>query len=297
MRDRIKIAAVNDCIPARANQVAADFGISAIHGISTLVNQSHLQALLLLETDWRGTALLPMLLSSHIPIFVVEPLGDDLQYVDKIRQVAYSNELTIVPEFTTRYTPTSSRLQELLATSHGAVTKIVIDAVLPQQSVRHHKEFERHTHLLVNQFDWCQRILKDSPIRLHAKKVATNHSGKDTGLQVELIYPAKKNALNDVHVTINIQTISKKNNGQLNPLMYSIFCEEGEVIINSSTDILWTLTEKKQVHEILTSERTSTEVMLDHFCRRIVGGLLPVADLDDIVRVVKLVQIVEKSFA
>ncbi len=38
------------------------------------------------------------------------------------------------------------------------------------------------------------------------------------------------------------------------------------------------------MREGLATERTETEVLLDHFCRRAVGGLIPVPSLEDFLR-------------
>ena len=48
--------------------------------------------------------------------------------------------------------------------------------------------------------------------------------------------------------------------------------------------------------ESLVSERSEVEVMLDHFCRRVVGGLIPVADLADICSHLRLIESAERSF-
>jgi hypothetical protein len=45
----------------------------------------------------------------------------------------------------------------------------------------------------------------------------------------------------------------------------------------------------------LSHDRPEVEVMLDHFCRRVVGGLIPVADLLDICRSLHLVRSLEES--
>lgn len=49
------------------------------------------------------------------------------------------------------------------------------------------------------------------------------------------------------------------------------------------TTVEWTADGKQQSEE-LTAERTETEVLLDHFCRRAVGGLIPVPTLEDLMR-------------
>ena len=60
-----------------------------------------------------------------------------------------------------------------------------------------------------------------------------------------------------------------------------VHCEEGVARIDGNSDIMWQHAETQAV-ESLAADRPDVEVMLDHFCRRAVGGLIPVADLRDI---------------
>ena len=45
----------------------------------------------------------------------------------------------------------------------------------------------------------------------------------------------------------------------------------------------------ERIVESLAADRPDVEVMLDHFCRRVVGGLIPVPTLDDLCRAFQLV--------
>lgn len=62
----------------------------------------------------------------------------------------------------------------------------------------------------------------------------------------------------------------------------TIHCERGRAEITSETQIRWQTSQPAPEDETLTSERSKEEIMLDIFCRRVVGGLIPVADLSDI---------------
>ena len=75
---------------------------------------------------------------------------------------------------------------------------------------------------------------------------------------------------------------------------YEVHSKQGQATIDSPVAITWN-TGAESITESLSGERSETEVMLDHFCRRVVGGLIPVADLADICRGLELVQAVEQS--
>ena len=67
-------------------------------------------------------------------------------------------------------------------------------------------------------------------------------------------------------------------------------CEKGKATITSPVQIQWQTGSSTQKQETLTSERSEEEIMLDIFCRRVIGGLVPVADLDDILRPIQLLE-------
>jgi hypothetical protein len=71
-------------------------------------------------------------------------------------------------------------------------------------------------------------------------------------------------------------------------------CQRGTATLESGTQIVWQDGDKS-VCETLTSERTETEVMLDLFCRRVVGGLIPVADISDVLRGARLLEAARHS--
>ena len=67
-------------------------------------------------------------------------------------------------------------------------------------------------------------------------------------------------------------------------------CERGSAELSSTTQLLWQSDSAETVHETLTVDRSEEEIMLDIFCRRVVGGLVPVADLSDIVKPIQLLR-------
>ncbi|MFT4559121.1 MAG: putative dehydrogenase [Planctomycetaceae bacterium] len=67
-------------------------------------------------------------------------------------------------------------------------------------------------------------------------------------------------------------------------------CEYGSAKLNSTTELSWQPDSAESIRENLTVDRSEEEIMLDIFCRRVVGGLIPVADLNDIIRPIQLLR-------
>jgi len=70
-----------------------------------------------------------------------------------------------------------------------------------------------------------------------------------------------------------------------------IRCANGEAQLEPPFGIVWQVNGTK-VAESLTSDRPEYEVMLDHFSRRVLGGLIPVPTLDDLLRAREFASIV-----
>jgi predicted dehydrogenase len=67
-------------------------------------------------------------------------------------------------------------------------------------------------------------------------------------------------------------------------------CERGIAELSSTTQLSWQPDSAASVSETLTVDRSEEEIMLDIFCRHVVGGLVPVADLNDLVKPIQLLR-------
>ena len=79
-------------------------------------------------------------------------------------------------------------------------------------------------------------------------------------------------------------------------VQFDVHCERGTARLAGPSEIAWTQGDTETV-ESLTSDRPDAEVMLDHFFRRVAGGLIPVADLSDICKAINIFRAMEGSKA
>lgn len=70
----------------------------------------------------------------------------------------------------------------------------------------------------------------------------------------------------------------------------TIDCARGRAWLTSRHDIEWQRQGEDVIREYLPTERTEEELMLDLFCRRAVGGLIPIADYSDIGNAVAMIE-------
>lgn len=294
---RIRVCAVYDPVAGLAEQVAAEQRAVAVQGVTALLRRSDVRALLLLDAGWYGGHLLKLLCRGDKPVYVVGSLGEDLDELDSLHQAATRRGLTVMPEFSRRYTPSTSRLQELMATRIGRPRRVTIDAVLPRPDDPNVVPGQGPgTEFLVGLFDWCRYVVGTPPRTLQARCPDPGHSGAgDAPQRITITFAQSRSGGEAPVVDLQLrEAASQAGNPVEAPLCFDLECERGRARLDSPTTITWA-TGEEDTTETLTSERSEVEVMLDHFCRRAVGGLIPVADIQDVCRSVKMAHAVEES--
>ncbi len=297
---RISVHAIYDPVANRAEQVADELHAMPVEGILALVERRDVQAVLLLGSDWHGRVPLGFVNSRRKPVYISGCLGDDVDTLADIHQAALTGGLTLMPEFSQRYTPATGRLQELIATRIGRPQRIVIDATTHNGSRGGLADaFEPKNGFLVGLFDWCRYIVRTSPKMLRARLLtAVGQDGhEDRCITVEFDKPRaggdRPVAELRIHESDSIGD-APADNSEGTKFRYEVDCERGRAVLEGSETISWG-SGAKLVTESLATERSAVEVMLDHFCRRVVGGLIPVADVADVCRSMLLARAADQS--
>ena len=322
LRERIAVRALYDPVASRAEQIAAEWNTDTVDGLVALSKRSDIQAILLLDAGWPGWEAIRLLCASGKPVFVLSGFSHDQSALRSLHDQATALGQTVMPAFGLRYTPASCRLRELMATRLGPPTEIAVDVALhpfngvagveakrsPQTARslgapvgRPQPPDETALAPFVGLIDWCRYVMGSSPLRIHA--IASN--GSDDGVRESSVQLEFNNS-NDQSVAVcaelKIPALPRPSArcGFVTDIASSanvratIVCQRGTATLESSTQIVWQNGDES-VCETLTSERTETEVMLDLFCRRVVGGLIPVADISDVLRGARLLDAAQHS--
>jgi len=283
LSSKLHVVAVYDNVVSRAEQAAREMNARVIGGVAALADRANVHALLLLDTGWQGSAILHLLSDRRKPILLAARTEGTLSELQQWHDRALSSGVTIMPAFPRRCTPASNRLQELMATQLGRPLRAEI-AISPAslQAVPFATESDCGGQApppqdpLLEWSDWCHYLFRAVPqqvtrradgqgLRFDFPPSALSRSPLDVRVAELSLGPtppvADRPTLDEVHVT----------------------CERGQARLLGPATIEWTADGQQQSEE-LTAERTETEVLLDHFCRRVVGGLIPVATLEDLMR-------------
>lgn len=261
---RVQVAAVYDHVHRRAEQFCRRCPRArAIDGVIALIDAPHVDAILLLDSNWHGRALLHYACARRKPIHLAGDLGDDTAFIEHLHATSVLTGTTVMPELSWRYTPATTRLQELLATRLGPprTVHIRIDVRPPDVD-----------RVLPRAVDWCRYVCGARPVSVTSEESQPSHRTVTLTLETS---SGRTSAA-------RIEIARASDQATIPSALYRLECHQGSVEIETPTQLRWQSATASAVDECLSNDRSSHEVMLDHFCRRAVGGLIPVADLRDV---------------
>ncbi|MBC7816436.1 MAG: Gfo/Idh/MocA family oxidoreductase [Planctomycetaceae bacterium] len=277
LASKLRVVAVYDNVVSRAEQAARETGARVAGGVAMLADRADVQALLLLDAGWQGSAVLRFLSERHKPLLLAAPLDAPPLELQQLHEHAISHGLTIMPAFPRRSTPACNRLQELLATQLGRPLRAEIaisPASLHAVPFATDADFGGHAppppDPLLEWIDWCHYLFRAVP-----QQVTRRADGQ--GLRLDFP-PLAPNETRFAELSL-CPTAPIADQPTLDEVR--LHCERGDARLLGPTAIEWTAN-SSTLSEELTAERTETEVLLDHFCRRVVGGLIPVPTLEDL---------------
>jgi len=298
LRDRIHVRAVYDAVVNRAQQVADEFRADVAEGMLALIQRPDVDAVLILDAAWHGHRPLNFVCAKKKPAYLAAQIDADLPTLLELHRIASSCGQTVMPEFSHRHTPATARLRELMATRIGHPRRIKIEAQAPPpKDGNPRSERLPDATRLADLFDWCRYVVGTAPVSVESQSAATEATQTDPErresfcIQFQCDHSGREGTRAELHLG-DRQSSADSAEGAW--VRYEIECEQGQAVLEGASRITW-VDGSAPVTESLTTERSAIEVLFDHFCRRVVGGLIPVADIGDLCQNLKLVRAAEKS--
>lgn len=266
---RVKVAAVYDPIAQRAAIAGEQCRARVCLGVRELLSRRDVQAACLLDAGWLDWFPARWAVECEKPAFLAGPSlsASSLTNLVDLHAAARRRGVLLVPECGIRYTPAIARLRELIATQLGRPSgiEVEVNATLAAPAL----------------WQWI-----DVCGSLAGAKVAESES---SDFVLDGVSVRKLNVR--FHATRETQppTVSLTFPQQGRPLSPTwcedaarihVECERGQATLSAARKIVWD-TGGKPVTESLATDRCETLVLLDHFLRRVVGGLIPTPDLSD----------------
>ena len=274
LQNRLTIKLVYDSVEARARSVAADFEAGVASSLRQMLSWPSLQGILVLDPGWCATGTLELVAMSGKPAFLGRAV---LRHAMTLPQSSVASFLLsrnlhaahiddlLMPELSLRFTPATCRLRELIATKLGRPKEIAIECdaeSTPQEKA-----------CLV---DWCSHVMGHRP---HPIALTNGHVPEIPELLFE--FPP----LTTGH---DAKFLPGKRVAKIRPranagaaIQIQVECERGRATLVDRTHIAWQSPDESR-EESLNEERTEIEILIDQFCRRALGGLIPIGRISDL---------------
>lgn len=286
LKNRLTIRLVYDSVDARSRSVAAELEAEVAESLWQILNRQTLQGLLVIDPGWYGSSLLDLLARCGKPVFLGIPVlrhvsASGVTRVPKmdsrpLEEPTSNGNGQLIPELGLRFTPSSCRLRELIATRLGRPRNIRIACDLTAD-----------VSDIAALVDWCIDIM-GNPTDLFVK--AANETADSKEIEIE-IPPALSS---DSRLTQTRRTVVLHHAADFQACRIDVECDRGRATLFDQTRIVWrTATESKD--ESLTDERTETEILIDQFCRRALGGLNPMGRLSEYMRALEIARLIRSS--
>ncbi len=297
LRDRIQPCAIYDAVQTRAETLAAELGAQRVDGMYALIARRDIEAVLLFDSSWHAQIPLHFACQQRKPIFVAGSLGDNLPQIEVLSHCAAEFGIDMMPELSRRYTPATLRFRELVATSLGRVRRLRLELTLPTapQSPQVPGQ-SNELDLLVGLVDWCRCVIGLPPQSISSRIVQPipSQRGKVTRIrEIDLIFTrsATDGELGRAEIRLRIPGKELSPSESDMTLHCQADCAQGHATLTGSDQLQWRKGTEIR-HESLSTERSEVELMLDHFSRRVQGGLIPIPNLEDVCQSLAWVQAV-----
>jgi predicted dehydrogenase len=288
LRRPLHVVAVFDNTPARAENGS----VASVTGLQALARRADVQAILLMNAGWMGMTGLDLLTTGDKSVLVADWIDADRSRYEQIHHRAAEAGATVMPAMWRRYMPASIRLQELIATDLGPPQLIELAVTRPPERSSGHHALEP----LIGWIDYCRNLFRSFPESASLDR----DRGESPGASLRILYSTRPgDATSDGRREAIIRISGNADEPASNLSAHeslpsipriSVTCDGGSAEIVNRGELKWRVDDGPVQTECLAAERSEEEIMLDLFCRRVVGGLIPVADFNDAVQAMRIIE-------
>ena len=276
LSSKLTVRAICDSVQMRAAVVADDFEAMPISCPWHLTQRNDLHAWLILDPGWFGTYPAALAVKHGRPALFANTFCSPISQLLPLFHEAVECGEPLMPEFPQRFTPATTRLRELVATKFGPVRKIEVTVPLPGTTAADVAEWLTDNQPgAIGLFDWCA-CLVGTPCTAVSFETTTK------GSTLQLSFAARASHPNDpptatIYFSPDVVDCRK------------VECERGTASLGGKTQISWH-SGAECGQEVHGNERSSYEIILDQFCRRALGGLVPVPTVTDAIQAIATMQ-------
>jgi hypothetical protein len=267
------IRVVHDSVLGRAQSLAQEIGADVAAGLRQVFENPCVQGVLVLDADWYGLVPVEFACAWQKPLFYGGNWHDSPAEWRRLAEQAQAHGVMLVPELPLRFHPSTTRLRELIATRLGPVRQIQLRVRGP-----HVADEDGPDRAVAAAIDWCSYVT-----RRPVEQFAISADSRPERAQWNLFFRPDPRGFSIAPAEISRELLADgAEESEHFSLFANVTCENGFAALEGQSDLRWSMTGAVEVVEHLGQERPDVEVMLDQFCRRLVGALIPTATLGDV---------------
>lgn len=276
LSSKLTVRAICDTVQMRAAVVADEFEATPISCPWHLTQRGDLHAWLIFDPGWFETYPAALAVQHGRPALFANTFCAPISKLLPLLQDALECGEPLMPEFPQRFTPATTRLRELIATKFGPVRQIEITVPLSETTANDVNDWlTQNQPGAIALFDWCTCLI-GTPCS------AVSFQTTSLGSQLHLSFSPRA-AQPQTPITATIHLIPEASECR------QVECERGSARLEGKTQISWQSADEcgQEVHG---NERSPYEIILDQFCRRALGGLVPVPTVTDAIQAIATMQ-------
>jgi predicted dehydrogenase len=281
LRRRLRVCAVYTPVFTRSDAACLEFDCHHADSISELVSHPALKGLIVLDSAWFSGVPAELACHGGKSVLLADRLHADMAARRALAASADERGVMLLPDMLHRHTPATVRLRELIATRLGRARRIRLEHSAEREAGGSAPLSRAVDDPVAMGIDWCHYVTGATPLRVRAIETLAG--------QVPLCWEVEFGPLADRSpppvATLAIDpsaALRCVEDGQVS-FRAVIESERGTAVVTGCHQISWQ-TARESREEQLTSENDAVEMLLDHFARRALGGLIPMADLNDALR-------------
>jgi predicted dehydrogenase len=236
---------------------------------------------------WQRWFPLRAAIAARRSVYVALPASFEPDALAELHAAAQDAGVLVMPELRLRYTPATLRLWELLATELGPVREIEVRALAPGIS---------GWRVEMQLIDWCRALLGRVPRTVACTEEAGSGSTRPRTIRVGFEAPGGRGESVTARIVLSVSLVGETCGDAADewPLEFSVRGRHGEARLEDAAQLRWRLGGVER-SESLSADRAAVSVAIDHFARRLAGGLIPVPDLGDVARAAHVARLAELS--
>jgi predicted dehydrogenase len=301
LSDRYDVRAICSEVAVRAEQVAAEFGASAVDGFRALSARRDVDAVLILSPEWYGP--LPILAACEAgkSVYCAAALDMAPRMASEIKRRVEQSGVAFMAELPRRHAPATLRLKELMATVLGAPRLVfchVRQRAAPCNNVLAARQRCPTTvRDMLELVDWCRYVVGSEPTSVMGVTHRRASDAPDYQMMSLDFSPRGRlgeGPLAQISCSRYLRVDWPEAISFRPPAELQVCCVRGVAFVDLPSTVVW-FDEAGRHMESLSSERPVGEQMLMHFHRAVTSLVRKTADLEDAYRALNVVLAAQSS--